>query len=121
MSSLSNYLQTNRKRLTLSQEEAAFLLGFKGTGKGSKVSRHESFISEPLLRTALAYEVIYQKPIRELFAGLYDETEREVAERAKILNFRRDWKPNKRTDYKRQVLTGLAARQAKPALNPSQP
>ena len=42
MSSLSNYLRTHRRRLTLSQEEVAFLLGVNGESKGSKVSRDES-------------------------------------------------------------------------------
>jgi hypothetical protein len=39
MASLSNYLRTHRKRLALSQEEVAFLLGAKGMDKGIKVSR----------------------------------------------------------------------------------
>jgi hypothetical protein len=38
-SQLTNYLRTNRKRLVLSQEEVAFMLGFKGEDKGIKVCR----------------------------------------------------------------------------------
>jgi hypothetical protein len=89
MASLPNYLRPNRKRLSLSQDEAGFLLGGTGEDKGSKVSRDESFSREPALRAALAYEVIYGKPVRELFAGLYEEIELEVAERAKILSYRK--------------------------------
>ena len=89
MVSLPNYLRTNRKRLKLSQEEVAFMLGGTGESKGSKVSRDESFDREPGLRAALAYEVIYGKPIRELFAGLHEEIKRDVAARAKILSFRK--------------------------------
>jgi transcriptional regulator with XRE-family HTH domain len=93
MASLTNYLRTHRKRLALSQEEAAYMLGINGESKGSKVSRDESFSREPSLQTALAYEAIYGRPVRELFAGLYEQAEQEVAKRAKILTYRRG-KPN---------------------------
>ncbi len=89
MASLSNYLRSNRKRLALSQEEVAFMLGGTGENKGSKVSRDESFDREPGLRAALAYEVIYGKPVRELFAGLYEQMEQNVAKRAKFLSYRK--------------------------------
>jgi transcriptional regulator with XRE-family HTH domain len=89
MASLPNYLRTNRTRLALSQEEVAFMLGGTGESKGSKVSRDESFDREPGLRAALAYEVMYGKPVRELFAGLYEEVEQDVARRAKLLTFRK--------------------------------
>ena len=89
MASLSNYLHPNRKRLALSQEEVAFMLGGTGENKGSKVSRDESFDREPGLRAALAYEAIYGKPVRELFAGLYEEMEQDVAKRAKLLSYRK--------------------------------
>jgi transcriptional regulator with XRE-family HTH domain len=89
MASLSNYLRPNRKKLTFSQEEVAFMLGGTGENKGSKVSRDESFDREPGLRAALAYEVIYSKPVRELFAGLFEEVEQDVAKRAKLLSYRK--------------------------------
>lgn len=89
MASLPNYLHSNRKKLGLSQEEVAFLLGGTGEEKGSKVSRDESFSREPGLRAALAYEVIYGKAVQEIFAGLREEVEREVAQRAKILSHRK--------------------------------
>ena len=117
---LTNYLRTHRKRLALSQEEVAFLLGFQGESKGTKVCRDEKFTREPSLQSALAYEVIYQKPVRELFAGLYQQIEQEVAARAKILTYRKDRKPNQQTIHKRQMLAGLATRQSKQFLNPSE-
>ncbi len=119
-SPLTNYLRTHRKRLALSQDEVAFLLGFRGGSKGSKVCRDEQFTREPSLTTALAYEAIYQRPVRELFAGLYQKTEQEVAERAKVLTYRKVPKPNRQTACKSQVLAGLAARQSKPPRHPSQ-
>lgn len=88
MASLPNYLLTNRKLTTLSQEEVAFLLGANGETKGSKISRDESFKREPGLRDVLAYELIYGKPARELFAGVYEQVEQEVAQRAKTLTYR---------------------------------
>lgn len=111
---LTNYLRTNRNRLALWQEETAFLLGFQGEDKGAKVCRDEKFTREPSLRSALAYEAIYGRPVRELFAGLYQQVEQEVAERAKILSYRKNGNQNPKRN---QALTNLAS---KPLHNPSQ-
>jgi transcriptional regulator with XRE-family HTH domain len=89
MASLSNYLRTNRKKSALSQEEVAFLMGGIGESKGSKISRYESCSREPTLSAALAYEAIYGKSVRELFSGLYERVEKDVAKRAKILSYRK--------------------------------
>ena len=89
MKSLPNYLQSQRKRLAPSQEEVGFLLGISGMTKGEKVCRDENFAREPSLQDALTYEAIYGRPVRELFAGRYEEAEQAVAARAKILNFRK--------------------------------
>jgi transcriptional regulator with XRE-family HTH domain len=114
-SSLPNHLLAHRKRLALSQTEVAFLLGVHG---GAKVCRDERFAREPSLATALAYEVIFQRPASELFAGLYQSIEQEVAARAKILTYRTATpKPNQRTAHKRQVLTNLADKRGKSTTN----
>jgi transcriptional regulator with XRE-family HTH domain len=105
MASLSNYLRTNRRRLTLSQEEVAFLLGANGMDKGIKVCRDENLAREPSLQTALAYEAIYGRPVRELFAGLFEQVERKVAERAKILSYRKTRKPKRQ-----EVITNLISK-----------
>ena len=103
---LPNYLRTNRKRLGLSQDDVAHLLG---TGNGTTVCRHEQFDREPGLRAALAYEAVFRRPIRELFAGLYDEIEREVAGRAKKLVVKTaSMKPGQRTARKRETLAKIA-------------
>lgn len=107
-SQLTNYLRTNRKRLVLKQEEVAFLLGFKGEDKGIKVCRDEKFAREPSLQMALAYEAIYGRPVRELFAGLYEQIEKEVAERAKVLIYRKERKPNLRRDQALTILVSKA-------------
>lgn len=81
-SHLPNYLRAERKRLSLSQDEVARLLGAES---GAKVCRYERFVREPSLRTALACEALFQKPVRELFAGLYEAMERKVGAHAKAL------------------------------------
>lgn len=107
-SQLPNYLRANRKRLALSQDEAAFLLG---TRSGAKVCRYERFVREPSLKTALAYEAIYQRPVRELFGGLYQRIEKGVAERAKVLTYKTALRrTDRRTVQKRQVLLEIAGR-----------
>jgi len=85
---LANYLRSNRKRLGLSQAEVAFLLGAQS---GAKVCRYERFVREPTLATALAYEAIFQKPVRELFGGLYQDIQEQVGQRAKALTYRKDY------------------------------
>ena len=113
MKSLPNYLQSQRKRLSLSQEEVGFLLGIGGMGKGEKVCRDENFVREPSLQDALTYEAIYGHPVRELFAGLYQQAERDVKTRAKILTFRKVRKPDAR---RQQAIIQLAIQAS---VNPS--
>ena len=104
---LPNYLQANRKRLSLSQDEVAFLLG---TQNGAKVCRHERFVREPSLETALAYEAMFKRSVSELFPGLYQKVEGEVAARAKALAERTGRrKSNRWAARKREALTDIAA------------
>jgi transcriptional regulator with XRE-family HTH domain len=112
MPSLPNYLRTKRKQISLSQEEVAFLLGVKGMDKGGKVSRDENYSRTPTLETALAYEAIYGKPVRELFAGFYEQIARDVSSRAKILSYRKNEPPDPK---RQQALLELALRYPKPA------
>src|SRR5712692_1430543 len=106
---LPNYLRAHRKRLALSQDEVAFLLG---TRSGGKVCRYERFVRQPSLETVLADEAIFTRSVSELFPGLYQKVERDVAERAKILGERKDSKANRRTERKREALAELAASQS---------
>ena len=106
---LPNYLRANRKRLALSQDDVAFLLG---TRSGAKVCRYERFVREPSLQTALAYEAIFKKPVRELFGGLYQKAEREIAERAKILAERKTDKPDRQSARKNETIAALANAQS---------
>jgi hypothetical protein len=105
---LPNYLLSNRKRLDLSQEDVAFLLD---TLSGAKISRHERFIREPGLKTALAYEVIYRRSVSELFSGLYVEVEQEIAVRARLLVTKSEsLEPTQHSPKRHQALSTLADR-----------
>jgi len=68
--------------MALSQGDVAFLLGHR---KSSQVSRYENSEHLPNLEAALAYEVIFKSPLSEIFGGLYQDIERGVSERARIL------------------------------------
>jgi transcriptional regulator with XRE-family HTH domain len=104
---LPNHLRANRKRLALSQDEVAFLLG---TENGTKVCRYEQFVRMPSLETALGCEAIFKRSVSELFPGLYQKVEQKVAARAKTLveRTRRD-KSNQRAARKHETLADLAA------------
>src|SRR5262249_26149549 len=66
-----HYIRMHRKRTGLSQKELAFLLGWP---QGEALaSRYERFLHEPTLSTALACEFIFQVPLSELFAGMFDD------------------------------------------------
>ena len=79
---LESYLKTYRRRSGFSQDDVAFLLG---SSSGAKVSRYERWARRPTLETALAYEAIFQVPVRELFGGLYRKAEKETVARAQLL------------------------------------
>ena len=53
---------------------------------GTKASRYERFARIPSLETALAYEVIFGVPVRELFAGVYERAERATARRVRLFS-----------------------------------
>src|SRR5689334_7689092 len=106
-SHLQNYLRSNRKRLALSQDEVASLLG---AVSGAKVCRYERFAREPNLETALAFEVIFQKPVKEIFRGLFRSVERKVSARAKVLSHKLMYHvPTRQAARKLQTLRHIAA------------
>jgi transcriptional regulator with XRE-family HTH domain len=102
---LTNYLRANRKRLALSQDDVAFLLGGQS---GAKISRYENFTRMPSLETALALEAIYKRAASELFGGLYQKAERKVAARAKLLVDRNAQESGNQSAPRRKVLVELA-------------
>jgi DNA-binding XRE family transcriptional regulator len=71
-----NYLRTYRRRAGVSQGDLAYLLGAE---YGSKVCRYERGAATPKLDTLLAYECLFQAPLRELFFGRYQKVEHALA------------------------------------------
>src|ERR1043166_9995694 len=81
-SQLHNYLRTFRKRVGLSQSDVAYLFGYTNP---AKISRYERGLRMPRVPTMLGLVIVYQAAITELFAGLHEQTEREIARRARSL------------------------------------
>ena len=79
---LDNYLRRERRRLGLSQETFAYLIGCRN---GSKISRYERFRRVPNLRTAFACAIVLHAPVQELFAGIYEDARQNVTVRAHLL------------------------------------
>lgn len=105
MAHLPNYLRSHRKRLALSQNDVAYLLG---ASDGTKVCRYERFVRVPSLETALALVVVLQKPARELFVGTYQKAERGIVARAQTLLLQIDrTRPTGRASRKRQTLVSI--------------
>ncbi len=71
-----------RKRVGLSQQEVAQLVG---VSQDANVTKHELGRQLPSVRVLIAYEVVYGEPLAKLFAGLYEEVEACVQDRAKEL------------------------------------
>ena len=79
---LPHYLRAYRKRAGLSQADVAFLLGCRS---GAKVSRYEHFARQPTLPVAFAYEVIFNTAARELFSGVFQESQQKILQRTQAL------------------------------------
>ncbi len=76
---LPHYLRTYRKRSGLNQGDVAFLMGLLHK---TQISRHENSAALPSFSAIVAYEVIFQVPLRDLFAGRYVDIEERIIERA---------------------------------------
>jgi transcriptional regulator with XRE-family HTH domain len=104
---LQNYLRTYRKRTGLSQDEVAFLLGCQS---GAKVSRYERLSRKPSLETALAYEVLFSAPARDLFAGIFQKVEEKTKGRAQLLAQKLDeGKKDRMTRRKLEILASISS------------
>lgn len=103
---LHNYLRSHRKRFGLSQKDLAFLLGVKNR---DKVSRYELYKRLPNLQTALALQALFGTPVAELFAGIYEQVEKETSKRARILSGKMEGaKENKSDSRKAELLRAIA-------------
>ncbi|HEY6803878.1 MAG TPA: helix-turn-helix domain-containing protein [Pyrinomonadaceae bacterium] len=102
---MPNYLRRFRRRAGFSQKEIAFLLGAFGK---DEVSKHETFARKPRLATALLYERLFGVPLRELFAGVYEEALQALDDRARLLAER--LQEERGAERKRQALQALISR-----------
>ena len=75
-------LKPHRKRSGFTQEELGFLLGLK---EHSAISRFETGERNPALKTAFAYQLLFDRELPELFPALHRETRRAVGSRARQL------------------------------------
>jgi transcriptional regulator with XRE-family HTH domain len=79
--SLANRLWLARKRRSLEQKQAAYLLGHQSL---DQISRYELGTRLPSLDNALRLEVIYGVPLRLLFKELFERLEDEVWQRISL-------------------------------------
>lgn len=99
---LQHYLRTYRRRHGFSQAELALLLG---ASSDTKVSRYESFRRSPSVTAVFAYEIIFNTPARDLFAGSYDAVRGDIRERAgRLIKLLEPDAKNPRTLRKLQLL-----------------
>jgi transcriptional regulator with XRE-family HTH domain len=75
---LENYLRMHRRRSGLTQREIGFLFGCKD---GATLSRYERRKRLPSLRIAIACGAIFKIPVTELFPGVREEVDRDLASR----------------------------------------
>jgi transcriptional regulator with XRE-family HTH domain len=79
---LKNYIKTYRKHSGLSQNEIAFLFGWK---QGEQLSRYEKRHLLPTLRVALACAALFNAPVTDIFAGANDSIVRDIRARIEML------------------------------------
>jgi len=102
---LANYVRSHRRRLGLSQTEVAFLVGAAGK---AAVSLHESSDQGPSLETLIAYAALFGTSTKELYAGIHEKVEREMARRAGTLSEQlATARPTRRRAYKLERLREL--------------
>lgn len=107
MSHVRFELRTLRRKSGLSQEELASLLPRAGR---TKVVRIEDGTSVPDAAQILACELIFGSPGRELFRGLYADTEEAVMRAAYVLHNRLEADPSVTARRKREFLEGILDR-----------
>jgi transcriptional regulator with XRE-family HTH domain len=88
---LQNYLRTHRRRYGLTEAEIATLLG---AASGTKVSRYENFARMPGVLAVFAFEIVFNQPASELFAGTYQAIRGEVQDRARSMVQRLQSRPD---------------------------
>jgi transcriptional regulator with XRE-family HTH domain len=103
----TNYLRSLRKRSGLTQDELAVLLGLASQ---ATVSRYEITGILPIAEVLIRTEIVFGKPLRELFPKAFREAEDAVMRRAKILAKDMERKSALSNEDKAKVLAELIRR-----------
>lgn len=104
---LNNYIKTHRKRLGLSQDELAHLLGVE---EGGTVSRYESG-RIPSLESAIALSRVFGVSVESLFFGEVLKVESLLASRVHALKERIEKKALRAdADWRIGILAEIAER-----------
>jgi transcriptional regulator with XRE-family HTH domain len=82
---VGNYLRARRKKAGLSQRELGKLLGYADEGA---VSRHEQSKTIPPLSIAIAYEIIFQNHVSELYPAATEKMKMTIEQR--LLDFEKE-------------------------------
>ncbi len=96
--SFKTYLETYRLRTGFSRSELAFLIGAM---EGKNVTRHERGMSLPTLRSLLAYSLILDAPVEQLYEGMKHDIHEELRSRARGLCRRISSRPKTRMNERK--------------------
>jgi len=102
-----NYVRTSRQRHALTTDEVALLIGQKGK---AAVPQFEAGSRVPTLEVALALQVVFGLPPREMFPELFERIEDAVMRRASELHARLDGLTDRFSEAKRSLLEEMPGR-----------
>jgi|SRR5579864_350455 len=112
-SKLTSYLHVRRRQWQLSQEELAFLFGYRTDSIVSRYEYHERRIP---LAVGFACSLIFGVEAKDLFPTLFEEVEDGVVRRLyELYNRLKASAPSKRTDTKLRLLEEALSRTTKRA------
>lgn len=105
---LKTYLRSYRRRSYLTQDETAFLIG---SMCGTTVSRHERGLRLPEIENLMAYAIVLDVSVADLYKGVHHSVQETVASRARgMLNSLKKRPRTPIRDHKIAHLEGLLAR-----------
>lgn len=103
---LPSYLHSLRKQWGLSQPDLAALLGMSD----SSLCRFETLARPPTITLAIAAEVVFGHPVREIFPAFYSEVEDKIMKRARALHAELEAQPHLADFEKLRLLTEMIER-----------
>lgn len=110
---LGNYIRSLRTQAGLTQRQLARIVGYDDD-KGP-ISAHERLRSLPPLLVAIAYSLVFQKSMPEIFPGLFDVVEHAVE--AQLSQLEEELDRSNTTSITAKALEWLALRRQHPPNN----